>query len=307
MSFYSFDQIINEYLKVIELDPNFADAYAGAGIFTLLKGSYVGNLEMQSIAWNAAGYFEKALELDPNSGAGHFGMALLNDYIRWDHIKAGIEYTKAIEIEPNNPDYISLYSEWLLKMNRLEDTWDYLDTTEVSFRLIQLHIYTGNKKEASRSIEKYKESIGKDQWLGELYVWLEEYDSAKICLELAVQNNDSSMVIPRFQAYMALVYYKIKNYSQAQSIINKLIDMSKETSAGSPEYFLGWYYSGIGEVDSAFYWLEKAYNTRSPEMPWLKVTPVFKSLKNDDRYWDLYERTGHKAYDEYWEEMKRKK
>ena len=34
-------------------------------------------------------------------------------------------------------------------------------------------------------------------------------------------------------------------------------------------------------------------------MPWLKVNPAFNSLKDDPRYWDLYERTGHKAYDDY--------
>jgi tetratricopeptide (TPR) repeat protein len=112
------------------------------------------------------------------------------------------------------------------------------------------------------------------------------------------------MFLPRFQACLALVYHKTKKYQQAQAIINQLINKSKETSVGSPEYFAGWYYSGIGEVDSAFYWLEKAYNKHSPEMPFLKVTPVFKNLKNDDRYWDLYARTGHKAYDEYMEETR---
>jgi hypothetical protein len=113
------------------------------------------------------------------------------------------------------------------------------------------------------------------------------------------------MFIPRFQACLALAYYKTNNDQQAQMIINKLIKINNETRAGSPDYCIGWYYSGIGKVDSAFYWLEKAYNNRSPEMPWLKVDPVFKNLKDDDRYWDLYERTGHRAYDEYMKEMKK--
>jgi hypothetical protein len=82
-------------------------------------------------------------------------------------------------------------------------------------------------------------------------------------------------------------------------VINQLIKKSDTTSIGSPQYFTGWYYSGIGEVDSAFYWLEKAYQNRSPEMPWLKVDLAFKNLKNDNRYRDLYKRTGHKAYDDY--------
>ena len=82
-------------------------------------------------------------------------------------------------------------------------------------------------------------------------------------------------------------------------MINHLIKKSDTTAVGSPAFFTGRYYSWIGEVDSAFYWLEKAYNNRSPEMPWLKMDPAFNCLKDDPRYWDLYERTGHKDYDDY--------
>ena len=142
-------------------------------------------------------------------------------------------------------------------------------------------------------------------WVGESYIWLEEYDSAKFYLESAIQSEKPRMLVPKFQACLAFAYNKTKNNQQAQAIINQLIARSDTTSAMSPAFFTGWYYSGIREVDSAFYWLEKAYEKESPEMPWLKVDPVFKNLKEDDRYWDLYERTGHKAYDEYMESMKK--
>ena len=88
-----------------------------------------------------------------------------------------------------------------------------------------------------------------------------------------MQSEDSEMLAPRFQAYLALVYEKTNSHQESRKIINQLIAKSDSTSAGSPTYFTGWYYSGIGEVDSAFYWLEKAYKNRSPEMPWLKVYP----------------------------------
>lgn len=302
----SIDTLIKGNLKIIKLDPNFANAYANIGLMYIVKGSALGSIEMQTIAWEAESYFEKALELDPDNSAGHFGLAILNDFIRWDYIRADKEFTRALEIEPNNPDYIQPYTEWLVKMNRIEDAWDYLDTTEVSFMLIQLHILSGNKKEASRCIKKYKESIGIDIWLGDLYTWFEEYDSAKLCLEQVIQNNDPLVSRPKIKADLALAYYKTKNWQQAQNKVSELINISKVTKAGSPEYSLGWYYSAIGEVDSAFYWLEKAYNNRSPEMPWLKVTPLFKILKNDDRYLDLYAKTGHKAYDEYYEKITKK-
>lgn len=128
---------------------------------------------------------------------------------------------------------------------------------------------------------------------------MEDYEAAKSSLEAAVQNESTVILRPRFQACLALVYYKTKDHQKAQIIVDQLIEKSDTSLAGSPEYYTGWYYSGIGKIDSALYWLEKAYKNRSPEIPWLKVDPVFENIKSDDRYWDLYERTGHKAYDEY--------
>ena len=86
---------------------------------------------------------------------------------------------------------------------------------------------------------------------------------------------------------------------QADNIIDSLIKRSEISSAGSLEYFIGTYYSWTGELDSAFYWLERAFQNRNPEMRGLKVDPALNNLKEDSRYWDLYERTGHKAYDDY--------
>ena len=107
------------------------------------------------------------------------------------------------------------------------------------------------------------------------------------------------MLTPKFQSCLALAYHNTGNHDRASTIIRDLILRSDSTLSGSPDFFTGWYYSWIGEVDSAFYWLEKACQNRSAEMPWLKMDPAFSNLKDDDRYWDLYERTGHKAYDDY--------
>ena len=104
---------------------------------------------------------------------------------------------------------------------------------------------------------------------------------------------------PRYQANLALACYKSGAPEQARIIIDKLIRKNDTTAVGSPAFFTGWYTSAIGEIDSAFFWLENSYQNRSPEMTWLKVDPAFSCLKNDSRYWDLYNRTGHKSYDEY--------
>jgi adenylate cyclase len=237
---------------------------------------------------------------------------LFNEWVKWDYIKAEKEFLKANELSPKNPDCVEAYTEFLAKRNRPEDALSYLKNAEMPLNFqtsIQVisGALSGDRSEAHKFINNFlnskEESI--QGYAGEYYLWLQEYDSAKLSLEIAFQNKDKYMLVPRYQAYLALAYYKTKNYRQAQMIINQLIDKSIKPSGGSPEYFTGWYYSGIGKVDSAFYWLEEAFKKRSPEMPWLKVDPNFKNLKDDKRYWDLYVRTGHKAYDDYIENMKK--
>ena len=134
-------------------------------------------------------------------------------------------------------------------------------------------------------------------WAGDAYSWMGLYDKALFYLEAGA--DDSEISIPRFQACLALSHKKAGSSSEAKAIVQGLKEKSDTTSAMSPAFYLGWYYSGIGEKDSAFYWLEKAYRNRSPEMPWIKVDPIIANLKDDERFWDLYERTGHQAYDEY--------
>jgi len=297
--------MINLTNKAIELDPDFADAYAWLGNFTLFKGAYAGGGEMQSVAWDALPFFEKALALDQNNAPVHIGMGVINEFVKWDYINAEKEYIKAIELEPNNKNLWTFPIEFYIKRSRLENALKYIEKSQGRdvFHLFNnkthFHILSGNKKEAYHSISLESSVEQSHRWVGENYIWLEEYDSSKFYLESAIQSEHPEMILPRFQAYLAFVYEKTNNHLKARTIVNQLIAKSNTTSAGSPAYFTGWYYSGIGEVDSAFYWLEKAYNNRSPEMPWLKVDPAFNNLKEDDRYLDLYERTGHKAYDEY--------
>jgi tetratricopeptide (TPR) repeat protein len=292
-------------LKSIELDPNYADAYACAGYAILSSANYGGESEMSSAGWDALHYFEKSLELDPNNGIAHYGLAQLNDWFIWDYVKAEKEFLKAIELLPNNPIIPNQFGEFLMKMNCLDKAESYFSLLEsnfsIQYREIRRKILEGNQKEFYQVIHDFLD-LWKEEgyiWAGEAYIWQKEYDSALFYLESVKPSIDPELLIPRFQACMALAYQKTNNAYRARYIVNQLIAKSDTTSAKSPDFFIGWYYSGIGKLDSAFYWLEKAYRTRSPEMPWLKVDPIFKNLKNDNRYWDLYERTGHKAYDVY--------
>ena len=57
-------------------------------------------------------------------------------------------------------------------------------------------------------------------------------------------------------------------------------------------YALARVYSGLGEKERVFQWLEKAYAGRDDGMTKLKADPIFDSLHSDQRFTDLARRVG---------------
>ena len=56
---------------------------------------------------------------------------------------------------------------------------------------------------------------------------------------------------------------------------------------------IGTIYAGLGEKDKAFEFLEKAYQERSPDIPYfLKADLRIDSLRSDPRFQDLVRRVG---------------
>ena len=57
-------------------------------------------------------------------------------------------------------------------------------------------------------------------------------------------------------------------------------------------YFIAVIYSGLGQKDEAFAWLDKAYAEHHPYLTLLKVEPVFDRLRSDPRFAELMRRVG---------------
>jgi TolB-like protein/AraC-like DNA-binding protein len=289
--------------NAIMLDPSYADAHAFAGTYFIMNGIWRSHTDMRLATWNALPSFEQALTLDPSNVQALGGMGVLNHLVRWDYLEAQNYYLRAINESPHNPIVIGAYLLFLNQMGRSDEAMSLLEGYDYDLFewRIKTLILAGYSEEAFNKVQNWVSTIGEPDYgiIAEVCTWLNEYDTARFYLEEALQARDTLMKTPRFRANLACVYHETTDNNKSDSIILQLKKQSEISSAGSPEFFVAWYYSRIAQADSAFLWLEKAYEIQSPEIPWLKVDPSFESLKGDERYWDLYERTGHKAYDDY--------
>jgi hypothetical protein len=77
---------------------------------------------------------------------------------------------------------------------------------------------------------------------------------------------------------------------EAQKLLTQLQEESKLEQISA--YNVAKIYEGLGEKDQSLDWLEKAYAERDSNIIYLKVDPVFDSLRSDSRFKDLLRRLG---------------
>jgi tetratricopeptide (TPR) repeat protein len=74
--------------------------------------------------------------------------------------------------------------------------------------------------------------------------------------------------------------------AEAQKVLDRLNELSKHKYV--PAADVARVYSGLGEKDKAFDWLEKGYEERS--LGPIKIEPIFDPLRSDPRFQDLLRR-----------------
>jgi hypothetical protein len=78
--------------------------------------------------------------------------------------------------------------------------------------------------------------------------------------------------------------------SKAHAILKKIRTLSQQQYV-SP-YDVGMIYVGLGQIDDAFLWLERAFAQRSLWLGYLNVEPQLDTLRSDERFYGLLRRIG---------------
>ena len=105
------NEAYSEYLKTIELKPDFADAHNGLGKLLAEKGNYS----------EALNYFKTAIRLKPNYAEAHTNLASLYATSGNQDIEAINEFNIALKIDPHFPEANNGYALIIQKMQGREE------------------------------------------------------------------------------------------------------------------------------------------------------------------------------------------
>jgi TolB-like protein/Tfp pilus assembly protein PilF len=108
------------FQKAIDLDPEWADPYAGLANAWGLFGTF-GFMPKSQTLPNTYKYMNKALELDPNSAQAHYVRALHAVWTEFDWEVGEKSFLKSLELNPNYAFCRVYYAHYLMCMRRSEE------------------------------------------------------------------------------------------------------------------------------------------------------------------------------------------
>jgi len=288
---------ISYFDEAIEKDPGYALAYSGlADTYDILPFySVMPPKEAYPKAITAA---NKALEIDNRLAEAHTSLAYALWNYSWDWAGSERENVRALELNPNYASGHHWYGLLLIVLGRKDEAVRELKRAlEIDSLSLIINTKLGVAYYYSRqydlAIDQLRKTIDMDPRfpLAHLYLALCYEQQGKFPDSLAELKKGLDLADnPWFRASLVHVYGVSGKRAEAQKELATLLE-SQKTKFVSP-YFLAMAYSGLGDKEKAFFWLEASFRDRADWMTYLKVDPALDPLRSDPRFADLMHRVG---------------
>jgi len=282
----------------IRKDPTFAPAYVGLGeAYDGLGTIFVGGGSPSETRPQAISAIRKALALDPENAEAHVSLAGMYRS-EWKWVEAEAEYRRALDLNPNNAAANLEYSQWLLCQGRIEEALAWarrgrdLDPLGDAGTTLAWNLF--NARRYDEAITGFRNALivkpegGLTLWhLGWALFLNHQPEEGIRVLEKAALVTDRS---PGIIGTLAWMYARTERRADALRLLGELKE--RQRTGYVPTAALVHVYLGLGDNDEAFAWLERAYQEQSNFLMYLKVFPLFDSVRGDPRFQDLLRRVG---------------
>jgi serine/threonine protein kinase/tetratricopeptide (TPR) repeat protein len=286
---------LQHFARAIELDPSYALAHAGIADSYVAFASF--RVSSASDAYpKARAAALRALELNPALSEALSALAMVHLYYEWNWVAAERAFKRALALNPDDGTTHMRYALALPYFERFDDAVGEIGRARQVDPLSPVISANVGKilhlaRRYDQAIQEHRKALELDpnfwlthQNLGLTYALTRAYDQATAEFQRAIDLSDSSGA----KAYLAYAYAVSGQSREARKILDELHTRAPQEYI-SP-FDLAAAYTGLGDRDRAFSWLEKAYQERVRLMPSLKVDPLFDPLHSDPRFAALIER-----------------
>jgi TolB-like protein/Tfp pilus assembly protein PilF len=276
---------IQLFEKALSIDPQYALAYAGlADSYCVLGWAYDRPSDMFPKAHMAA---ERALAIDPNLAEAYPAIGFARLAYDWDPAGSKEAFDKGLTLNPryaNAHHWYTMYLMWtgrpdeaLASARRAQklDPGSVMISWSVGTALYVTRNYAAAADQLQRTLEMEPDFPPAMQMLGMVYLRMERYEAA----------------IETYHRLHELGGYGVAGRrAEALEELRVLEDIAKERYIPPTAFAL--VHAGLGDMDEAFQWMDRAVEQRDCYIVLLRTSPSFDELRADPRFDDLLRRIG---------------
>jgi serine/threonine protein kinase/tetratricopeptide (TPR) repeat protein len=278
------------FQMAVKKDPGYALPYVGIADAYGILGVYAFMPPHQAYP-PARAAANKALEIDPELGEAYASLAWITMWYDRDWTAEENYFLKAIRMKPDYPEAHLWYGNLLIVTERADESiremrkgkelepLEPAPPTHVGWALYFARRF-------DESIEELRNIVASDPEFSLPYMWLAGNFAAKKMWGEAIAASQKFVELSGEAAIgvslLGSVYGSAGMKDQALKILERLDGLSKDRYVGSLHRAFVWV--GLGEKNKALENLERAYEGRESAMAYLKVWPIFDSLRSEPRF-----------------------
>jgi len=292
------------FQRAIEIDPKYAEAYSGMADTYNLLANY-GFVPTPPAREQARKMALRALELDPGLAEAHLALALVAGEYDWDFKKAEKEFAAALALMPSSAEIRARHAQLLVARGRLSEAVKEIQRagrgdplSEIINSNVAWYLFlSGHPEDAVKKLDDvltYNPGFPVAwYYLGSICTSQKDHARAVYCQTKATSLSDGSSYA---EAALANALARAGRVEQAENILEALRERKRSTYVSPVSLAVA--NLGLGHIDQAFIWLEKAFEERKGWLLELRVDPVLDPVRHDPRYLDLVDRIGLAPVDE---------
>jgi serine/threonine-protein kinase len=286
-----FRKAIGYYDQAIELDPDYALAYAERAEAWTFLGDLTG--QRPTTYPKARSDAEKAVAIAPALAEARAALGFVRFLAEWRFPEGLSELRRAEELSPANPTANDLLARIIVYLGRIDEAerqarqaveLDPLSTITQG-NLARVLFYAGKLDEADAVARKAAElqPTGAGSHRFQVLTAVQRGDGDAALREAQLEPDEG---FRRFE--LALAHYVRGDRPAADAALADLIANAREGFA----YQIAEVYALRDEKDKAFEWLQVAFDDRDAGMLGLLVDPLLSGLRDDARYKNLLVKVG---------------
>jgi TolB-like protein/Flp pilus assembly protein TadD len=291
----SLRKAIQEFRAATDKDPSYALAYVGLADCYVLLAEYAGTPSSETLP-QAHAFAARALEIDDSLAEAHASAGFINAQL-WQWAEAGVEFERAVGLNPNYPTAHHWRCLYLRNMGRFDDAFAEIKRAQeldplssiINGNVAVSHLLRGDAASAAEQSKKMVELDPNDAsghlWLGLSYLRQGRNAEAVAEMQKTVELSGREGWALSYLGYAEAISGRRR---EAAALVAELEGRYAKREALGLD--LAQVYAGLGEKDAAFDWLEKDFQARSGTLAYFRWYSQFDSLRGDPRYAGLLRR-----------------